>query len=115
MPERARSGEPVRLRLYWRAIASITQDYTVFVHLVDSSGQLAAQADSEPRSGAFPTSAWVAGDVIPDDHVLNLPAGLAPGQYSLHVGLYLAPDGPRLPLRSPAGDTFLLGTLQIER
>lgn len=115
VPERARPGEPVRLRLYWRAIASITQDYTVFIHLVDSSGQLAAQVDSEPRSGAFPTSAWVAGDVIPDDHVLNLPADLAPGEYLLRVGLYLAPDGPRLPLRSPAGDTFLLGTLQIER
>jgi hypothetical protein len=114
-PERARPGEPVRLRLYWRAAASIGQDYTVFIHLVDSSGQLAAQADSEPRSGAFPTSAWVAGDVIPDDYVLNLPAGLAPGEYSLRVGLYQSPDGPRLPLRSPAGDSLLLGVLRIER
>jgi hypothetical protein len=53
--------------------------------------------------------------VTPDDHVLSLPAGLAPGEYSLRVGLYLAPDGPRLPLRSPAGDSFLLSTLQVER
>lgn len=114
-PERARPGEPARLRLYWHAKAPLSGDYTVFVHLLDSSGQLAAQADSEPRRGAFPTSAWVAGDVVPDDHVLDLPAGLAAGEYSLRVGLYLSPDGPRLPLRSPLGDTVLLSTLRIER
>jgi hypothetical protein len=114
-PQQARSGEPVHVRLYWRAIAPMALDYAVFVHLVASSGELAVQADSEPRSGAFPTSAWVAGDVIPDDHTLNLPADLAPGEYSLRVGLYLSPDGPRLPLRSPDGDSLLLGELQIER
>jgi len=112
-PESARPGEVVPLRLYWRAASLLDQDYTVFVHLLDSSGKLLAQADSQPRSGAYPTSAWAAGDVIPDDHTLNLSAHLAPGDYVIRVGLYLAPNGPRLPLKSSAGDAFTLGMLRV--
>jgi hypothetical protein len=112
-PAQARPGDMVPLRLYWRATATLDQDYTVFVHLLDSSGRPVAQADSQPRGGAYPTSAWAAGDVIPDDHNLNLPAHLTPGDYTLSVGLYLAPNGPRLPLKSPAGDAFILGVLRI--
>jgi hypothetical protein len=55
----------------------------------------------------------MAGDVIPDDHTLNLPVALAPGAYTIRAGLYLAPDGPRLPLRSSAGDAFTVGVLQV--
>jgi hypothetical protein len=90
----------------------LIQDYTVFVHLLDATGQLVAQADARPRSGAYPTSAWAAGDVIPDDHVLSLPTNLAPGRYTIRMGLYLSPNGPRLPLK-PAGDAFTLGVMQV--
>jgi hypothetical protein len=114
-PESARAGEAVPLRLYWRAASLPDQDYTVFVHLLDSSGKLIAQADSQPRGGDYPTSVWAAGDVIPDDHTLNLPADLAPGDYVIRVGLYLAPNGPRLPLKSSADDAFTLGVLQVMR
>jgi len=112
-PEGAHPGDAVPLRLYWRAVSLLDQDYTVFVHLLDSSGKLIAQADSQPRDNAYPTSAWAAGDVIPDDHILKLPADLAPGDYAIRVGLYLAPNGPRLPLKSSAGDAFTLGVLQV--
>ena len=111
-PDQARSGEQVPLRLYWRASATLIQDYTVFVHLLDATGQLVTQADARPRSGAYPTSAWAAGDVIPDDHALSLPANLAPGRYTIRVGLYLSPNGPRLLLK-PAGDAFTLGVVQV--
>jgi 4-amino-4-deoxy-L-arabinose transferase-like glycosyltransferase len=114
-PESARPGEAVPLRLYWRAASLLDQDYTVFIHLLDSDGKLIAQADSQPRSGDYPTSAWAAGDVIPDDHTLNLPAHLAPGDYVIRIGLYLAPNGPRLPLKPLAGGAFTLGVLQVMR
>ncbi len=113
-PAQARPGERTLLRLYWRATETLPQDYTVFVHLLDGAGQPVAQADAEPRGRGYPTSAWVAGDVIPDDHALNLPANLAPGDYVLRVGLYLAPNGPRLPLK-PSGDAFTLGVLRVTR
>jgi len=112
-PESAHPGDAIPLRLYWRAASGLDQDYTVFVHLLDSSSKLITQADSQPRGGAYPTSAWAAGDVIPDDHTLKLPADLAPGDYGIRVGLYLAPNGPRLPLKSSAGDAFTLGMLRV--
>lgn len=114
VPAQARPGDQTLLKLYWRATATLPQDYTVFVHLLDSAGQPVAQADAEPRGRAYPTSTWVVGDVIPDVHALDLPADIAPGDYVLRVGLYLAPNGPRLPLK-PSGDAFTLGVLRVTR
>jgi hypothetical protein len=112
VPPSAHPGETVMLWLYWRATAPLAGDYTVFVHLLDASGKLVTQADAEPRGGAYPTSAWVPGDVIPDEHILELPVNLPPGDYTIRVGLYLAPNGPRLPLE-PSGDSFTPGTLRV--
>jgi len=110
-PKQASPGQTVPVRLYWRAMTPMREDYTVFVHLLDASGKLVAQADAMPRGGAYPTSAWRV-SVIPDEHTLNLPVGLSPGDYTIRVGLYLAPAGPRLPL-GPSGDAFTLGVLQV--
>jgi len=59
---------------------------------------------------------WQPGDVIVQQHVLKLLSDLAPGDYTLHVGLYFAPDGPRLPLRvnGQVDDTHpMLVTLRV--
>jgi hypothetical protein len=93
----ARAGIPLPLTLYWRANAAIDTDYKVFVHLLDGDGNLRAQEDVQPRYGRFPTSLWTPGPVIVDEHQFSLPPVLSPGRYVLGVGLYLAPDGPRLP------------------
>ncbi|SRR5579884_1309898 len=77
------AGE-LQLDLIWGARAQPSKDYTVFVHLLDSSGRLVAQADSQPRGGAFPTSLWRPGDRIADRHTLRAP----PGHYSVEAGLY---------------------------
>ena len=80
------------LTLYWQAIATPQSDYTVFVHLLDSAGQLAGQADGPPAAGAYPTSLWEPGEIIVDRH--QLPAGL---QYeSINIGLYRTDTGQRL-------------------
>jgi hypothetical protein len=112
LPVQARPGDSVPLTLYWRSAARMDKDYTVFVHLLDPSGQAAAQADAEPRGGAYPTSMWTVGDVVPDEHTLKLPDHLALDDYIIRAGLYLAPDGPRLSLK-PSGDSFELGTLRL--
>jgi len=41
---------------------------------------------------------------------------LAPGDYTLHVGLYITPNGPRLPLQvngQPGDEHPMLVTLQV--
>jgi hypothetical protein len=82
------------------------QDYTVFVHLVDSSGTPLAQRDSQPLAGEYPTSWWRAGERVIDPYLLEIPSSLAPGEYDLLAGFYLLSNGQRLPLLNQDGDTL---------
>ncbi len=82
--------------LYWEAQTHLEQDYTVFVHLTLDGVPPAAQSDSHPRSGAYPTSFWEPGEVVVDQHVLDIPGDIAPGEYQLSTGMYLLETGERL-------------------
>ncbi len=84
------------ITLYWRAETTPPADYTVFLHLRNSANQNAAQKDSPPAEGRYPTSLWDAGEIIVDKRLLPL-AGVPPGRYNLVVGLYNAVTGERLP------------------
>ncbi len=85
------SGSEVVLQ--WQALARPAADYTVFVHALDASGKVVAQADSQPRGGDFPTGAWLPGETVLDQHALSL----SPGTYTLQVGLYELTTLQRLP------------------
>jgi 4-amino-4-deoxy-L-arabinose transferase-like glycosyltransferase len=100
-----RPGDVIELTLYWQAQVRMTDDYHVFVHLVDprSGGEPAAQGDKAPLDGDWPTWAWEPGHPIRDDYRIHLPATLVPAEYELRVGLYRLRDGWRLPVAGPAG------------
>ncbi|HLY67161.1 MAG TPA: hypothetical protein VKU60_16615, partial [Chloroflexota bacterium] len=89
-----------QLLLQWQALKAPRLDYTVFIHLLDSSGQLLAQADAQPLEGDFPTTLWQPGETVLDPH--QLPA-LPPGVARIEVGLYYQPALKRLP-----GDPVLI-------
>jgi hypothetical protein len=108
------SGEPVRLVLYWQALAEIDREYTVFVHVLDASGELVAQWDSMPRDNTFPTTHWLPGRVIDDPHLLALPQDLDTGRYRIAVGLYHWVTGERLPLHRLDGEPLPDGVLLVE-
>lgn len=96
-------GPRTRLTLYWQSLAPVLDaDYTVFVHVLDAAGRIVAQADSQPRGGASPTSLWQENEVIADPYTFDLP----PGEYALAVGLYDAETGERL--RAGTTDRVLL-------
>jgi hypothetical protein len=98
------SGAPLTVTLYWRADGRPDGDYRVFVHLLqDGAGQPLAQHDSPPRYGRYPTSAWQAGDVIPDVHVLEIPQLPAGEHVYLAVGMYRPDTLVRLPIVGPDG------------
>lgn len=98
----------VALTLYWQARAPIAQDYTVFVHVLDSSGQLAAQADAPPQQGRYPTRWWDEGEVIADRRTIELPDGRKQESFSLLVGLYSPTTGERLWLKPGQQDAIEL-------
>jgi hypothetical protein len=91
-------GGSLRVTLCWQALAAPPADYTVFAHLLDAQGRVAAQHDGAPDAGRRPTGGWVEGEVVLDSHDLAIPPDLAPGDYRLEVGLYDASTGERPPV-----------------
>ena len=89
-------GESLGLTLSWSPRGRPSNDYTVFVHLLDDQGQLQRQADSSPKSGKYPTSVWDAGEVIADTHTLSLAPDLPAGDYRAAVGLCDPETGQRV-------------------
>jgi len=84
------------LTLTWQVTEPVTDDYTVFVHLLDASGDKVAQRDARPCSGDCPTNAWQPGQIVVDRHSLDLAALPGPaGPYRLALGLYLLDGGER--------------------
>ncbi len=85
-----------------------------FVHLYDATGKLVAQRDAQPLDGYAPTSAWRVGEPVVDRQGVLLPRNVAPGEYTLYVGLYDAATGQRLAIDPSQPDNrILLGTLRI--
>ena len=93
-----RPGGSIKVYLYWQALASPPRDFTAFVHLLDAGGVLRAQSDATPRSGTYPTSIWMPGEIIMDSRTLTLPPDAPPGDYHLEVGMYEWPSLTRLPM-----------------
>ncbi len=99
------AGQAWNLKLYWQLEQVIEQDYTVFLQLLDGSGQLVASWDSQPLGGHFPTSQWPANEIITDVMRLPISSKLTPGDYRLIAGMYLLETGERLRLAD--GQDFL--------
>jgi hypothetical protein len=109
-------GKSLDVTLYWKSVAPSQLQYTVFAHLLDSSGKLAAQQDAMPRGSALPTSCWVVSEVVSDTMTLSLPTDASPGVYTLQVGMYYLPTGERLPVTTPGGvaDRVVLQTIRVD-
>jgi 4-amino-4-deoxy-L-arabinose transferase-like glycosyltransferase len=93
-----RAGGELHLTLYWQALATPPENYTVFNHLVDHQGQMQGQFDALPRSEARLTATWLPGEVVIDRRVIPIRPEAGSGIASLMVGLYVAGDGLRLPV-----------------
>lgn len=74
--------------LLWKASATPSTAYKVFVHLLDTSGQIIAQSDSEPVGGTRPTWSWVNGEYLIDQHRLTFNRTDYHGSAKIEVGLY---------------------------
>jgi uncharacterized membrane protein len=117
-PGVGQAGGDLEVTLYWRALAPMDRDYTVFVHLVGSDDQLVAQHDGQPWwEVSLPTSTWQPGELLRDRHTLSLPADLAAGTYSLRIGVYFWENLERLPVMEnnvPVNNYVDLGKLDVE-
>jgi hypothetical protein len=117
--DRLSSGEQLLVKLYWEARQQPSDDYVVFVHLLDADGQLVGSHDGPPMDRQYPTSVWLAGEVVPDVHRFQLDAGLVKGTYWLQVGMYRWPSMERLPIWDRQGTeqtdrVLVLGSIEVQ-
>jgi hypothetical protein len=108
----ARSESALPVELHWQADTALTEDYHIFVHLMNSQDKIIAQADGQPALWSRPTSTWNIGETVIDRHGLWVPAGVPSGAYQLRIGLYRSLDGSRLQL--PDGTDSTNFEVQIE-
>jgi len=119
-PRQFRPGETLGLTLLWRPLRKPAGDYQLFIHLRDANGQIVAQRDTPPQNDLYPapTSQWHPDALVFANGNLALPPTLAPGSYTLVLGLY-PPGQRRLPVRQAAdpsplpSDEVSLGPIEI--
>lgn len=114
---RLQPGQVVDVTLHWQGLRSMTEDYTVFVHLLGPDGLLHGQIDQWPVQGTFPTSRWEPGQPVADRYLVPLDPDAPPGSYQLEIGVYLLGTNTRLPVLNADGiaveDKVLLGGLIV--
>ncbi|GIS67364.1 MAG: hypothetical protein CM1200mP6_04320 [Anaerolineaceae bacterium] len=93
----------ISFTLYWYAESTITNDLTVFVHMIDSSGNIVAQADGPPSHGYWPTSEWEPGIAVSDHHNLVHDIDTSIEAYTIVIGLYDPASGLRVPAYNSSG------------
>lgn len=79
----------VHVTLYWTGGATMAQNYTPFVHLVDDLGQVWGTSLERPNDAFdfYPPPRWQPGQVVRADFDVNLNPIAPPGRYTLVVGL----------------------------
>jgi hypothetical protein len=98
-----REDDVLKIDLAWQALRDITRNYKVFAHVYDPVTEaIAAQWDALPRDNAYPTSRWIANEVITETLAIPL-TGVPAGDYRLAVGVY-----------EPAGRLPVSGTARID-
>jgi len=93
------AGDRLNINLYWQSSAPTAAPYTIFVQLLDGTGALVAQQDSQPWDGRYPTTIWSATEVVQTQHQVSIPTdAIAP--FKLIVGMYDPLTFARLPIEN---------------
>jgi len=108
LPETAAPGETITVSFYWEAVNNITEDYRLFLHVIDENGETTTQGDNRPVPELFSYN-WMVGYPLYSE--LPLPMPETPGTYEIYAGLYN--DAGRLAVDAP-DNRILLGTAIVE-
>jgi hypothetical protein len=96
--------------LDWEALAHRPAvDATLFIHVVNGSGDIVAQQDARPWGGQYPTFIWDAGEHVRTEHMLDVGESSF-DTLSVRVGMYTFPELARLPVMQdgePVPDAFV--------
>lgn len=109
----ASASRSLNVELTWQTEGSAVGDAVLFLHVLDTDGQIRAQYDRRPQNGALPPGNWLP-SVLQETIIINVEA-LPLGDYSLVLGLYDPVTETNLP--SPEADEFgrvPIGTITLQ-
>jgi hypothetical protein len=110
-------GDASEVKLYFRVLQPLPEDWQIFVHAEDPEGKVArTNFDHAPRRA---TSTWRPGETIEDTFSLGVPAGSTQRAVDVWVGFWLPRTDARLPVRNPEAvktesDRVLLARLVVQ-
>ncbi len=116
---RLTAGDILAITAYWSVDAPVPpDDYSTFVHVRDATGTNVTQRDTAVWQGLFPPHQWQPQQVVVESLDLLIPDTLAPGSYTVVMGVYRSANGYRYPAqqgdaRLPA-DELVLGVVVVE-
>jgi len=116
--EQVAPGDDLAVTLYWRSLAPIQENYTVFVHVLGANDLIIGQRDMYPGQGNYPTSLWSPGDIVRDTYVVPISSvAMTPSEAQIEVGLYRMDTGERLQALDSTGarlgDSLRFGRLVL--
>lgn len=79
---------PYEIILVWQATTTTEIPYIVFVQFIGTDGRVIAQSDRQPANAQRPTTSWLSGEYILDNHQLSLNVDQYSGSGKLIVGFY---------------------------
>lgn len=109
LPERGAPGELIAIAFHWEGLRDITPDYSLFVHVIDESGNRIAGYDGAV-GGALLSSTWQPGYPVYERVQVQLPETV--GTYPVYVGLYDAATMERLAVDAP-DNRILVGEIMV--
>lgn len=107
-------GRNIRLTTYWQVQRPPDRPVSIFVHVLNEAGSIAAQWDGFTVASRY----LQASDIVVQVHFIPIPPDFRPGVYELALGVYLprAPGQPRLPIGldgQPVADRVMLRSVEM--
>jgi Carbohydrate family 9 binding domain-like len=87
-PATPEPGRDIKLTHYWKLVAPPGDGWKPFTHLEGPNHQSYINADHPPVKGKYPPSAWKAGEIIRDEHVVRLPANWSSDSVIVYTGFW---------------------------
>ena len=85
-------GSRLSARFYFESLASLDDDWQIFLHIDGKGFAYRIHGDHWPVGGRYNTSLWQPGEFVSDDWATTVPRDAPPGSYDVFLGFYIGDD-----------------------
>ena len=95
------------LTSYWQRKENVTNDFVIYLNLIDQHGNMVLEDAHKPIHAIFPTSHWSKDEILEEKYKIIFPPTIDPGTYQLFMSGKWDNDSSGISYR------ILLGTIEI--